>query len=208
MPSTYKSHPIALEQTFVMIKPDGVMRGLIGEVVQRFEQRGLKVIALKMVQADEEKIGGFYPKDQEWVERLGHKGLNTFKEYKLDPKEHMGTDNPLEIGTTVRKGLVSFMTMGPVVPMVVEGIHAISIVRKLVGASLPVFADPGTIRGDYSIDAPTAANLEGRSVRNIVHASETPEEAKHEIGYWFAPEEIFDYDRADHVAMFGDRKNT
>jgi len=125
----------------------------------------------------------------------------------LDPKEYLGTTDPKEIGSKVREGLIEFMTLGPVVPMVVEGIHAISVVRKIVGATLPVFAEPGTIRGDFSIDAPTAANLEGRSIFNLVHASETAEEAKHEISYWFSKDEIFDYDRADHVMMFGDKRH-
>jgi len=207
MSSKYKTHSLPTQRTFVMVKPDGVMRGLIGEVIKRFEQRGLKVIALKMTQADREHVDNFYPKSPEWIERLGNKGLKTFTEYNLDPKEHMGTDNPAEIGAGVREALVEFMIMGPVVPMVVEGIHAIDIIRKLVGATLPVFADPGTIRGDYSIDAPTAANLESRSIFNIVHASETPEEAAHEIKHWFKDNEIHDYDRADHVIMFGDKRN-
>jgi len=190
-----------------MVKPDGVMRGLIGEVIKRIEQRGLKIVAMKMVHPSYEQFDTFYPTDETWVERLGQKGLKTFAEYNLDPKEHMGTDNPLEIGKGVRKALIDFVAMGPVVPMVVEGIHAISVIRKLAGATLPVFAEPGTIRGDYSIDAPTAANLEKRSIYNIVHASETAEEAQHEIAHWFKEDEIFDYDRADHVIMFGDKRH-
>jgi nucleoside-diphosphate kinase len=190
-----------------MIKPDGVMRGLIGEVIKRFEQRGLKIIAMKMMVADYDHVDNFYPKDAEWITRLGNKGLKTFAEYELDPKKELGTTDPLEIGTEVRKGLIEFMTMGPVVPMVIEGIHAIPVVRKLVGATLPVFAEPGTIRGDYSHDAPTAANMEKRSIFNIMHASETSEEAAHEIKHWFKDEEIHDYDRADHVIMFGDKRH-
>jgi nucleoside-diphosphate kinase len=207
MPSKYKTHSLPTEQTFVMVKPDGVMRGLVGEVIKRLEQRGLKIVAMKMVQATHDHVDNFYPKSAEWVERLGQKGLKTFSEYGLDPKEHMGTADPAEIGTGVRKALIEFMTIGPVVPMVVQGIHAIAVVRKLAGATLPVFAEPGTIRGDYSIDAPTAANLENRSIYNIVHASETKEEAAHEIGHWFKADEIQDYDRSDHVLMFGDKRN-
>jgi len=206
MSSFYKTHPLPTEQTFVMVKPDGVMRGLMGEVIKRIEQRGLKVVALKMVHPSHEHFDAFYPKNDEWVERLGQKGLKTFAEYNLDAKEYMGTDDAMEIGKDVRKALIDFMVLGPVVPMVVEGIHAISIFRKLAGATLPIFAEPGTIRGDYSIDAPTAANLEKRGIFNIVHASETPEEAAHEVKHWFKPEEIFDYDRSDHVIMFGDKR--
>jgi nucleoside-diphosphate kinase len=206
MPSKFHTHPLPTERSFVMVKPDGVMRGLIGEVIHRLEMRGLKIIALKMVHASHEHMDGFYPTDETWIARLGEKGLKTFAEYTIDPVAEMGTNDPLEMGKGTRKALIDFMTMGPVVPMVVEGIHAISIIRKIVGNTLPVFADPGTIRGDYSIDAPTAANLESRGIFNIVHASETPAEAAHEVSHWFRPEELQDYDRADHVIMFGDKR--
>jgi nucleoside-diphosphate kinase len=199
MPSKYKLHPLPFEQTFVMIKPDGVLR--------RFEQRGLKIVALKMVQATYEQMDGFYPKNPEWVTRLGHKTLGTFSEYKIDPVKELGTDDPAKIGKELREKLIEFMTIAPVVQMVVEGMHAISVVRKLAGSTLPIFAEPGTIRGDYSHDAPTGANMENRAIYNIVHASETPEEAAHEIKHWFKDGEIFDYDRADHVIMFGDKRH-
>jgi nucleoside-diphosphate kinase len=207
MSAKYRTHHLPTERTFLMIKPDGVMRGLIGEIIKRIEQRGLKIVALKMTHASREKVDGFYPKNVEWIERLGTKATTTFKEYGLDAKKEMGTDNLREIGETVRESLLEFMTMGPVVPMVVEGIHAISVVRKLAGPTLPVFAEPGTIRGDFSHDAPTAANMENRSIFNIVHASETPEEAAHEVKHWFAEEEMCDYDRSDHVIMFGDKRH-
>lgn len=207
MPSKYKTHALPTEKTFVMVKPDGVMRGLVGEIIKRFEQRGLKIVALKMMEATREHVDGFYPKNPEWIERLGHKALKTFAEYGIDPEKELGTKDPVKIGTDVRKGILDFMTMGPVVPMVVEGLHAISVVRKLAGQTLPVFAEPGTIRGDFSHDAPTAANVENRSIYNIVHASETPEEAAHEIKHWFSVKELVDYDRSDHVIMFGDRRH-
>lgn len=207
MPSKYKTHPLPTERTFVMVKPDGVMRGLIGEVIKRLEQRGLKIIALKMIEPGREHMDAFYPTDPEWVTRLGHKGLKTFQEYGLDAKQEMGTDDPSQIGKKVRESVIDFMVLGPVVPMVVEGIHAISVVRKLAGATLPVFAEPGTIRGDFSHDAPTAANVESRGIFNIMHASETPDEAAHEIKHWFKDAELHDYDRADHVIMFGDKRH-
>jgi len=190
-----------------MIKPDGVMRGLIGEVIKRFEQRGLKIIALKMIQATAEQVDGFYPKDPAWVKRLGEKGLMAFNEYSLDPVEYLGTSDPAEIGVGVRKNIIEFMTIGPVVAMVIEGLHARAVVRKLAGATLPVFSEPGTIRGDFAHDTPTSANIEKRAIYNIVHASETAEEATHEIAHWFDESELHDYDRADHVLMFGDKRN-
>jgi nucleoside-diphosphate kinase len=205
--SKYKTHHLATERTFAMIKPDGVMRGLMGEIIKRFEQRGLKIVALKMIHASFEQADGFYPKDEEWLKRLGGKGIKTFDEYGLDIKKELGTDDPLEIGNQVRKSLTDFITMGPVVPMVIEGLHATSVVRKLVGATLPVFAEPGTIRGDYTHDAPTAANIEQRSIFNLIHASEVVEEAEREIAHWFAESEIIDYDRAEYVLMFGDKRH-
>ncbi|MBU6389375.1 nucleoside-diphosphate kinase [Patescibacteria group bacterium] len=207
MSAKYKTHPLPTEKTFVMVKPDGVMRGLIGEVIKRFEQRGLKIIALKMIQATHEQMDAFYPKNPEWISRLGGKALKTFAEYELDPVKELGTDDAAKIGQDVRNALIEFMILGPVVPMVIEGVHAISVVRKLAGATLPVFAEPGTIRGDYSHDAPTAANMENRGIFNIVHASETKEEAAHETAHWFKPSELHDYDRSDHVIMFGDKRN-
>lgn len=189
-----------------MIKPDGVMRGLIGEIIKRFEQRGLKIIAVKMTHADRDHVDAFYPKKPEWINRLGEKTLGTFTEYGIDPVEAMGTNDKEKIGMEVRNNLVDFISSGPVIPMVIEGIHAIAVVRKLIGATLPVFAEPGTVRGDYSHDAPTAANMENRTIFNLVHASETKDEAAHEIKHWFKEEELFDYDRSDHVIMFGDKR--
>ncbi|HSI20486.1 MAG TPA: nucleoside-diphosphate kinase [Verrucomicrobiae bacterium] len=205
--SKYKTHHLATERTFAMIKPDGVMRGLMGEIIKRLEQRGLKITAMKMVHASFEKADGFYPKDEEWLTRLGNKGIKTFVEYGLDPKKELGSDNPLEVGKAVRKALIEFVTMGPMIPMVVEGLHAVSVVRKIVGSTLPVFADPGTIRGDFAHDAPTSANIENRSIFNLIHASEVTEEAEQEIAHWFSEDEILDYDRADHVIMFGDKRH-
>jgi nucleoside-diphosphate kinase len=204
----YTTHPLATERTLAMLKPDAVMRGLIGEVIKRFEQRGLKVIALKMVHAEKSHVDNFYPKDPKWLHRLGEKGLKTFEEYGIDPLKEMGTVDPDEIGAKVRQNLIDFIALGPVVPLVLEGIHAVSVTRKLIGATFPIFADPGTIRGDFAHDAPTAANIEQRSIFNLVHASETVDEAKTEVAHWFSENEIWDYDRADHVIMFGDKRHS
>jgi nucleoside-diphosphate kinase len=202
----YTTHPLATERTFAMVKPDAVMRGLIGEIIKRFEQRGLKVIGLKMIHADRDHVDNFYPKDPKWLHRLGQKGLTVFEEYGIDPVAELGSKDPDVIGKKVRENLIDFIAMGPVVAIVLEGLHAVSVVRKLIGATLPVFADPGTIRGDYAHDAPTAANIEQRSIFNLVHASELPEEAAKEISHWFSESELWDYDRADHVIMFGDKR--
>ena len=108
----------------------------------------------------------------------------------------------MEIGKSVRGWILDFMTSGPVVKMVVEGIHAVDMVRKMVGNSIPALAEMGTIRGDYSVDSAALANASKRAVHNLVHASETPEEAAHELSYWFSPEEIYDYKRAEEDIMF------
>ncbi len=178
------------------------MRGLIGEVVGRIERRGLKVVAIKMVGVDRAHLEDHFPKDPEWVARLGDKGLKTFAEYDIDPMDVMGTKDRAEIGAKVKESLFAYMVSGPIVAMVVEGLHAIDMVRKLAGNTLPVFADMGTIRGDFSVDSPAIANVEKRAIHNIMHASETAEEAKNEINLWFKPEEIHSYKRADEDVMF------
>ena len=114
----------------------------------------------------------------------------------------MGTTDPLKIGKKVRLWLLDFMTSSPIVKMIIQGVHAVDMVRKLVGNTMPALADAGTIRGDYSVDSAALANKEKRSVRNIVHASETPEEAENEIKLWFNKDEIQNYKRGDEDIMF------
>ena len=181
------------ERTFVMIKPDGVQKQIIGEVISRFERCGLKVIALKMFTPTREQMHNHYPQDDVWKSRLGEKTLGTYEKYGVDPKEELGTNDKLEIGEMVRGWVLDYMISAPVVQMIIEGGHAIDLVRKLGGATLPVFADCGTIRGDYSVDSPAIANKEKRAVKNIMHASETPEEAENEIKLWFNENEINTY---------------
>jgi len=173
------------ERTYLMIKPDGVRKGLIGEIIRRVEQRDLKVVALEMFQPTHDQIDNHYPKDEAWIKRLGGKTLNTYNKYGFDPMVEIGTTDELEIGNKVRGWLVDYMTSAPLVKMVIQGIHAVDVVRKIVGPTIPATADMGTIRGDFSIDSPVLANKEKRAVMNLVHASETPEEAEHEIGHWF-----------------------
>ena len=190
------------ERTVLIIKPDGVKRGLIGEIVSRIEKRGLKVIALQMVWATKDQVDGHYPKDPAWIKRLGEKSLKTYQEHGMDAKAELGTDDPAEIGPMVRSWLIDFLTSGPIVKMVVKGIRAVDMVRKIAGPTMPTAADMGTIRGDFSVDDAAAANRDKRAVHNIVHASEITQEAEHEIRFWFAPEEIHDYKRAEEDIMF------
>jgi len=129
------------ERTLVIIKPDGVKRGLIGESIHRFEQRGLKIIALKMTQAKKEQINDHYPKDKKWIKRLGEKTLKNYEKYGYDPIKEMGSDDPEKIGEQVRNWLLEYMTSAPIVKIVVQGVHAIDMVRKIVGPTLPVDAE-------------------------------------------------------------------
>lgn len=190
------------ERTLALVKPDGVKRGLVGEVIGRMERRGLKVVALKMVSVDREHLENHFPKAEAWIERLGQKTLKTYTEYGIDPVSAQGTSDPKELGKMVKESLFAYMQSGPIVAMVIQGIHAIDMVRKLAGHTLPVFAEMGTIRGDFSVDSPAVANVEGRAIHNIMHASETPEEANNEISLWFAPNEINSYKRAEEDIMF------
>lgn len=184
------------ERTFVIIKPDGVRKGLIGETIKRFEQRDLKIVAVEMFQPTRDQIDNHYPKDDVWISRLGSKTLTTYHKYKIDPEEELGSDDPKELGKMVREWLIDYMTSAPLVRMVVQGVHAVDMVRKILGPTLPYQADMGTLRGDYSADSPVLANSEKRAVMNLAHASETPEEAEHEIKHWFGDNpSIFSYKR-------------
>lgn len=190
------------EKTVVLIKPDGIKRGLVGEIISQVEKRGLKIIALDMIWATKSQIDSHYPKDKKWIKRLGEKTKATYKKYGFDVKKELKTDDPEKIGQMVRSWLIDFLTSGPMVKMGVKGIHAIDMVRKLCGNTMPALAEMGTIRGDFSVDSPAAANRGKRAVHNIVHASENQKEAENELKLWFSPEEIHDYKRAEEDIMF------
>ncbi|MFA6602840.1 MAG: nucleoside-diphosphate kinase [Candidatus Shapirobacteria bacterium] len=177
------------EQTLVIIKPDGVQRGLIGEVIKRYEQCGLKLVAIKMVIPNKDMALTHYSIDPEWALKTGTKSIEAWKAKGLTPP----TEDPIELAEAVRKQLVQFLSSGPVVPMVWQGMNAIGVVRKVNGGTEPLTSVPGTIRGDYTIDSYRAADTDRRAVRNIVHASGTLEEAQKEIPIWFTPEEILNY---------------
>ncbi len=177
------------EKTLVIIKPDGVQRGLMGEIIKRFENVGLKMVAQKMMVADEKHIEEHYTLDPEWRRVTGEKTIAGYKSKGLTPP----SEDPLEITAKILETLKTYMTSGPIVVMIWEGAHAVGIVRKLVGGTEPLTSDVGTIRGDYVLDSYALSDKDGRSVRNLIHASGSPEEAKMEIKHWFKEEEIFDY---------------
>lgn len=175
------------ERTFVLIKPDGVARGLVGEIISRFEKRGLRIVAMKMLRASREQVDRHYPKKRAWVTNLGQNLLRTGQEFniKIDLQKEYGTANVYQLGKMVRGWLVEQLSSGSVVIMIIEGPHAIRMVRKIVGPTIPAFAEMGTIRGDFSVDSPALANPEKRAINNLIHASGDPKEARHEIKLWF-----------------------
>ena len=160
------------QQSVVLVKPDGVKRGLIGELITRFEKAGLKIVAMKMVWVDKELVNKHYPESRtELMKAIGTKTLESYAKYGKDPNEEMGTMDPVEIGKMVNKWNIEFLSSGPVVAMLMEGVHAIESIRLIVGTTVPATAAPGTIRGDYSIDSPALANAKKRPLRNLIHAS-------------------------------------
>ncbi|MEK7673576.1 MAG: nucleoside-diphosphate kinase [Patescibacteria group bacterium] len=182
------------QRTLILVKPDGVAKNLIGEIIARFERAGLKVIGLGILMPTKKQIDGHYPKDTDWLKGLGQNTLNTCEKYGIDVKKTLGLkqDDSLTIGKMVREWTITFVSSGSIVKMALEGPHAIDIVRKLIGKTLPLTAEPGTIRGDFSCDSPVLANLEKRAVANIVHASGNEKEAEFEINYWFKKGELVD----------------
>jgi nucleoside-diphosphate kinase len=191
------------ERTLVLIKPDGVKRGLIGEVVGRIEARGLKIIALGLIRPSREEMDKHYPQDKEWIMGLGRNTSKSYEEFNIPSTlmDDYGTEDLFEIGKMVRNWLIDFMVSGPIVKMGVEGLHAIRMVRKIIGSTIPAFAEMGTIRGDFSVDSPVLANVQKRAVHNLIHASGNPEEASHELGLWFGSKEIHSYKRSEEDLM-------
>ena len=188
----FKLHPekidfmsTSIERTLVLIKPEGVQRKLVGRIISRFEDAGLVIEEMRMLTASEKLLAKHYPSDDEWLRTVGGKTLEAYKEYGIDPKNEFGTDDPLVMGKEIKKWLVSYIASGPIVAMVIKGNRAVRAVRKMAGNTIPLRADPGTIRGDFSVDSPGLANPEKRPIHNLIHASGNLEEAKFEISLWF-----------------------
>lgn len=177
------------ERTLVIIKPDGIQRALIGDVIHRYERIGLKLVGIKMMVPTKELIEKHYTLDPEWRVKTGLKTIKGYEDKGLIPPE---TD-PLKITARILKNLINYMTKGPVIVMVWQGAHAVEIVRKITGGTEPLTSQVGTIRGDYVLDSYRMSDNDGRSVRNIVHASGSVKEAQDEINHWFKKEELFDY---------------
>jgi len=176
------------ERTLVILKPDSVQRGLIGEIIKKIESTGLKLVALKMIMAEEKECWAHYNKDEAWFLSKGERVVENRKAAGLKIEKEA-----IEYGRDIIEALVKFMTCRPIVAMVWEGNQAIGIVKKLVGSTEPLASDGGTIRGDYTIDSYELSNFDGRAVRNLVHCSDEKTEAEREISIWFTEEEILKY---------------
>lgn len=191
-----------LEQTLIILKPDAIQRSLVGDIITRYEKVGLKIVGMKMFVPNKELLNKHYPVDRdEFIVGMGNKTLNNYKLLGQDPLELFGTDDAKEIGLKVQSWLVDFMADSPVIAIVLEGPHAIEIVRKIRGHTLPQMAQPGTITGDYSFDSSSIANNDMRPIRNLVHASGSDEEAKFEIELWFSSDELFSYETVHQSHM-------
>ncbi|MEZ4180106.1 MAG: nucleoside-diphosphate kinase [Candidatus Doudnabacteria bacterium] len=156
---------MTIEKTLVLFKPDAVERGLTGEIMQRFERVGLKMIGLKLLVPNEDHAKNHYTEDL--AERRG---------------EH------------VRNLMISMLMSGPIVALALEGIEAVEVVRKMVGSTEPKSSPPGTIRGDYSHVSFKHVDAHDSTLYNLIHASATPEEALSELAVWFAPDELIDHE--------------
>lgn len=176
------------ERTFVILKPDAIQRGLMGEIIKRFENVGLKMVAMKMMMATEQQCWDHYNKDEAWFLK---KGANIIKN-----REDLGMPvekEAMEYGKDIIRALVKFMTAGPIVAIIFEGNQAMGIVKKIVGGTEPLTSEVGTIRGDYTLDSYELSSYDDRAVRNLIHCSDMVEEAEREIKIWFSEEEIFSY---------------
>ena len=178
------------ERTLVLIKPDGVSRSLVGEIISRFEKTGLKIIAMKMVQVDEELAKKHYILEENWAKNIyeKRKAVSEKEGKPMDWKDHM------ELGKHIQTKNAEFLKEGPVVALALQGPHAIEVVRKMVGSTEPRQAAPGTIRGDYAVlESYALADGKSRVLRNLIHASDSVETANREISLWFTKQELYDY---------------
>lgn len=177
------------ERTLIVIKPDGIQRSLVGEIILRYERIGLKLMALKMLILSPEFVEQHYTLDPTWLKKTGEKTIAGYEAKGLKPP----SKNPEEISAKILEGLKKYVTAGPVIAMVWQGAHAVQIARKVTGGTEPLVSDVGTIRGDFVLDSYQMADNDSRAVRNLIHASGSPEEADKEIAHWFTKEELMRY---------------
>ncbi len=185
------------ERTFVILKPDTVQRSLMGEVIRRFEQTGLKCTAMKMFVADEARLFQHYNKDEAWFLKKGNGIVENLKAAGKPVEKEA-----IEYGKDIIRANAKYMSAAPVVAMVWEGNQAVAVIKKLVGSTEPATSDVGTIRGDYTIDSYAHSAYEDRAVRNLIHCSDAPEEAEREIALWLTEDEVMNYVTAQERIMY------
>jgi len=177
------------EKTLVVIKPDGIQRSLVGEIIKRYERIGLKLMGLKMLVPSTEFVEQHYTLDPAWLKKTGEKTIASYEKRGLTSP----SQDPLEISAKILANLKKYLAAGPVVAMVWQGAHAVEIVRKVTGGTEPLSSDVGTIRGDFVLDSYQMSDNDDRSVRNLIHASGSVEEAEQEIKHWFGAKELVKY---------------
>ena len=186
------------EQSLVLIKPDGVQRGLIGEIIKRYEQTGLKLVGLKFLVPTVELVEKHYLVDPNWRIKTGEKSIKAYKDRGLEPPDA----DPEKSGERVLGNLKEYLTVGPVVAMVWQGMNSVGIIRKITGSTEPLVSSVGTIRGDFTIDAYKIADVDGRATRNLIHASGSVEEAQKEIDLWFKKDELINYRLVNEMILY------
>ncbi len=184
----YEMSNMAIERTLVIIKPDGVQRGLLGEILGRFERAGLKVAGMKLAWPKAELVGLHYSGEEQYLDAVGKKAIDN-----AQARGETLPETPRQIGERVREANMRYLSSGPVLVFALEGNTAIVTVRNIIGGTNPLTADIGTIRGDLTIDDFSQADAENRAVRNLMHASSDQDEAAREISLWFRPDELFEY---------------
>lgn len=186
------------ERTLVVIKPDGIQRALTGEIIGRYERTGLKLVGLKILKLTPEFVESHYTLDGNWKKSVGEKSIKGYLDKGLVPP----SDDPLELAESILTRLKNYLTSGPVVAMVWQGAHAVSIVRKITGGTEPLMSPVGTIRGDYVLDSYQMTDTDGRAIRNLVHASGSVDEANNEIKHWFSDIELVGYNHLHEKILY------
>jgi nucleoside-diphosphate kinase len=179
------------ERTLVVIKPDAVARHLVGDILSRFERKGIKIAGMKLVWPTDEIAGQHYELTEEWLESSGRRTYQGYVDKGVEPP-----GEPRDLALNTRHKLMEALTAGPVVAMVLEGAHVIEVVRKMRGHTSPLQAEVGTIGFDYNLESYALADAGGWAIKNIIHGSDSAESAAREIPIWFKPEEIENYETA------------
>ncbi len=181
-----KRPTIAEERTLILMKPDVLQRQIVGEILSRFERKGFKIVAVKMLNATKTQVGEHYAADEQYLIETGEKAKKGAEMRGQD----VSNWNSLEWGKIIRERNIAYLTCGPILAVVLEGPSVISSVRKVLGSTSPADGDVGTIRADYSFDSYALADVVARSTRTMLHASDSVENAQREIKIWFKENEI------------------